>query len=85
MNIDPKEAFHRACIQKYHRGIMEHRGGDHSLPFSGELFQEYRDEQLDSVNYLFDMLSQGKISEAEYDYAFNLHFSAWWWARERDV
>lgn len=83
MNLDPKIQFQRECQQKYLRGLWEHREGDASRPFNGDLSEEYCQEQLDSVNYLFEKLQTGVISQAEFDYAFETHFELWWWARSR--
>lgn len=83
MNVDPRLQFQHLCAQKYLRGIWEYRDGDASRPFVGDLWQEYSEEQLDSVNYLFDKFQEGKISREEYEYAFSHHFELWWWAQGR--
>lgn len=83
MNIDPRLQFQQECVHKYLRGLWEYRNGDANAPFVGDLWDEYCQEQLDSVNYLFDKLQQDKISREEYEYAFGHHFELWWWAKER--
>lgn len=83
MNVDPKIQFQRECDAKFWRGVREYRGGDATLPFVGDLIDEYCQEQLDSVNYLMDELRNGRISVQEFDYAFGHHFELWWWAKGR--
>lgn len=47
---DPVLAFFEAAHKKDMRGLAEHRGGNPALPFEGNLFDEYEQEQLDSYN-----------------------------------
>lgn len=83
MNEDALELFHKERWQKHVRGVHEHRNGDFSAPFQGDRVIEYCSEQLDSVNYLEQDLNDGKISQAEFDYASQRHFEVWNWRRQR--
>jgi hypothetical protein len=76
---DPKTAFIEAAATKEQHGVLEHRGGDASLPFSGNIYDEYEDEQLDSFNYLVRMHTTKIISDEEFKKAFELHLDCWFW------
>ena len=78
--MEPDQLFLHRRIEKYRRGIDEHRGGDVTQPFAGDLFEEYAQEQLDSANYVDEMAERGMISREEADYALAEHFKNWWWA-----
>ncbi len=84
MNEDALEAFHHDRWRKHVRGVNEYRGGNIHAPFTGDLKQEYMDEQLDSANYLQESYETGQISFAEYEYAVNKHFELWNWRRQRE-
>lgn len=84
MNGDPMLIFHRECEEKYARGVVEHRGGDRTRPFVGDVFDEYCQEQLDSVNYLYDALLRGAISQEVFEYGFQRHFEMWWWGKTQE-
>ena len=64
---------------KEKRGCLEHRGGDANLPFNGNLFSEYEDEQLDSFNYLVRLHGEKTISDEEFKKAFEMHLDCWFW------
>jgi len=83
--MDPMQRFTNACADKYDAGIKEHREGDPTRPFQGNVFSEYAAEQLDSANYLLEMLLTQRISQAEYDHGMQLHFQAWWWVKQRQT
>lgn len=80
--LDPFVAFQEAAAQKEQRGIVEHRNGDSSRPFSGDVLEEYADEQLDSVNYLTKMLTDRIISNEEFRLAASRHLDCWSWIME---
>lgn len=84
---DPMEVFERECHAKEMKGIMEHRGGDASLPYAGgPTPASYKEEQVDSVNYLRRIcFVEHKISVEEYEYQFRRHFEAWWWMSQVEV
>lgn len=83
MNEDALELFHTERWHKHVRGVQEHRGGNFNAPSTAIQPKDYCDEQLDSVNYLEDDLKEGKISQAEFDYAAQRHFEMWNWRRNR--
>lgn len=78
MSDEDLQTFEHLCREKYVKGILAYRGGDASLPFNGDLKSEYSEEQIDSVNYLRDMLFEGEITEEVFKYLYKLHFEAWW-------
>lgn len=86
-STDPMEQFERECRAKDLKGLMEHRGGDESLPYTGgPTPTSYKEEQLDSVNYLRRMcFIEHRISIEEYEYQFRRHFEAYWWMSQVEV
>ena len=76
---DPRAAFIEAAERKEKSGVLEHRGGDATLPFHGNLFDEYEDEQLDSFNYLVRMHATKVIGDEEFKKAFEMHLDCWLW------
>lgn len=44
--------FEDLCREKYDRGIKEHRNGDATAPFKGEILKEVCEELADIPNYL---------------------------------
>lgn len=83
LNQDWLERFQEEAQAKHKRGVDEYRHGDESIPFDGDLLVEYCAEQLDSVNYLFQMMLDGKIPAPVYEEAFRMHFQLWWMVQER--
>ena len=82
MNLqDPMSSFIQECRAKDAKGCIEHRNGDTSAPFVGDLCDEYEQEQTDSANYLLRMLDRGDISYAEYSLGLQRHMEAWWWSK----
>lgn len=76
---DPMQAFKEAAEAKERRGVLEHRGGDASLPFNGNLFDEYEDEQLDSFNFLVRLHTDGTIADDEFRHGAEQHMNSWFW------
>lgn len=46
--------FDEARMDKWRKGINEHRGGDASAPFKGNRLEELAEEMYDATNYMED-------------------------------
>lgn len=77
---DPIFVFREEAERKFWQGVDEHRGGDATRPFNGDLLSEFENECLDQYNYAVELTAEGVFTnevlrEVE-KHAFNLWFLA---------
>lgn len=75
--------FVDAARRKFIKGVEEHRGGDFSQPFRGNLWTEFQDEMLDAHNYVAELRQGGHIDRDEYLHISKALTEFWSWAENR--
>jgi hypothetical protein len=63
----PFDEFIQLATERWQKGVDEYRGGDESIPFSGDPLLEGQEECADLYAYSKEALSQGLCSETESD------------------